>query len=312
MTSRPSGFKLGSDTEPDLTVASGRAGLSARDFHGNRNDVDRVAAASRRTALVSVLLFAVAASAGVFAYRDLSRKFHGLAEDRTAQIRETTARLEDRFSELSAHLAEMEKKRTAEKEPLEDTLLEFEENLARLKHDTEGAIKTINGILTEKAKQSRVDTSFKQVDADLEESRNARERIREDLTAAEEQLTSRITMLEEAVKETVTQTSKATAEISEMVQAAEDTAAAVRTEMDGLRKEVITVLGDTLDRKALAAAEERLQVKINHITELSSDHNRQLQRLASRAREMESRIRFLEKTPLGRPAPGTVLEQNIN
>lgn len=290
MASQEKGFRIGTGEDTELRVHSGR------DIQQNRREAQRLTRLSSRLTWTTALLLLLMTGMGVAAY-------FFIEPPRDIATQADVTRLETAAKELSDRIGKLDESVTAlqatagKPSPLEDTLKQFGESLEEIREQVKSSLAAMRSEIKGKADTAAVEESLKRLSTAMTAISGSVESVGQDLgelgtqtTAATERLSQEMTGLSTRIREN-------------------------KEAHDKLKAEILDVMGTTLDRKslekALKAQETRFEQEAETLRQQLRERDQRITLLSDRLKNMETRIQFLEKAPMGRPTPGKVLEQNI-
>lgn len=290
MTPHDKGFRIGTGDETDLRIHSGR------DIQQNRRDTQRLNRLSSRLTWTTIVLLVVMAGLCAWGYLTLKSPGDIATQADVTRVETAAKELSDRLGKLDESLAGL-RAEAGKPNPLEDSIKQFEESLEEIRKQVKDAVSAMKTEIKGKADTAAVEEGLKRLAASLTA-----------ISASVETMGKETSELGERATAATERLTQETASLSERIRGNKEA-------HEKLKAEILDVMGTTLDRKSLErslkAQETRFQQETEAIRQQLRDREKQVTTLTDRLKSVETRLQFLEKAPMGRPAPGKVLEQNI-
>ncbi|WP_207688261.1 hypothetical protein [Desulfonema limicola] len=327
MENRKSGFKIDMNDEgPNSYIRTGHDPVQ------KRIEARRLDKINRRITWISILLPCLVCVIVLAAYLDLKKNFS--STNNTLEIKTFTQNLEARLTALAGQYKKIEESLNTKENPYNEVFLAYETTTGALEKSLQELQNRINDIDLAKADKTQMETSVNALKDEIQKlSENMAEadkaaaqlnsqvkeqvdnQVKEQIKAISSDIQASRDELKKLKEKMSLELEESLAKINESSGVSKQDIDLLSSEIKKVKKDVIDVLADTIDRKTLNSElgkQDRIYKKeIDFIVKTLGDKEDSIRSLKSSVQNLETRIKTLSRKQMGIPEPGKVLEQDL-
>lgn len=328
MENRKSGFRIDMEDEgPGSYIRTGSSHIQ------KKLEARRIDKLNRRITWIALLIPCLAGAIIFYAYMDFKQRFDNINNNGNTELKTVVKGLENELAQLNLKYTGIEKsleQKEQKDNPYNEVFLAYEKTTGSLEKSLEKIQERINKIDMAKPDKTSIDASVNTLKEELRKLSENIEKTNTDVSMINERINNELSTQIQAISGEIQASNEALKTFREKISQDLDQGLAkldepgniskqeleiLAKEIKQVKKDVVDVLGDTIDSKTLNSAlrkQERANKKeIDFIVKSLGDKEDSIRALKRSVQNLETRIKSLSRKQMGTPEPGKVLEQDL-